>query len=212
MADIQAVIFDAFGTIVQIGNARHPYRKILKHGKAQGRRISSGDVEKIMCNPLDLKQAAAYFGITVEPAHMAEITSDLNDELASITAFKDAEACIATLKSEGIKVGACSNLAMPYGAIVRRIFPDLDAYGFSFAENVMKPDPRIYQAVLSELDVDASSTWMIGDSQRCDREGPMALGIRGHYLRRNGLLESGDFAELTAFAETVLDFKKSYQC
>lgn len=211
MADIQAVIFDAFGTIVQIGNAKHPYRKILKHGKAQGRCVGAKDVEAIMSNPLDLKQAAAYFGITVEPAHMAEITSGLNDELTSIMAFKDAKSCIATLKSEGIKVGVCSNLAMPYGEIVRRIFPDLDAYGFSFAENVMKPDPRIYQAVLSELDVDASSTWMIGDSQRCDREGPMALGIRGHYLRRNGLLESGDFAELTAFAEAVLDFKKSCQ-
>lgn len=211
MADIQAVIFDAFGTIVQIGSARHPYRKILKHGKAQGRRISSGDVEKVMCNPLDLKQAAAGFGIAVEPAQMAEIASDLNDELASVEAFHDAKTCIAMLKSERIKVGVCSNLAMPYGEIVRRIFPDLDAYGFSFAENVMKPDPRIYQAVLSELDVDASSTWMIGDSQRCDRDGPMALGIRGHYLCRNGLLESGDFAELMAFAEAVLSFKKSCQ-
>lgn len=211
MTDIQAVIFDAFGTIVQIRNAKHPYRKILKHGKAQGRRISAGDVKKVMCNPLGLEQAAAYLGIIVEPARMAVITSDLIDELASVEAFHDAKACIATLKSAGIKVAVCSNLAMPYGAIVRRIFPDLDAYGFSYAENAMKPDPLIYQAVLSELDANASSTWMIGDSQRCDRDGPRALGIRGHYLRRNGLLESGDFSELTAFAEAVLNFKKSYQ-
>lgn len=68
----------------------------------------------------------------------------------------------------------------------------------------LKPDPRIYQNVLDQLGIDASDAWMIGDSQRCDRDGPWAFGIKGHYLARAGLAGSGDFADLEAFVTAFL--------
>ncbi|WP_262384440.1 HAD family hydrolase [Pseudomonas fragi] len=66
---------------------------------------------------------------------------------------------------------------MPYGAAVDRIFPGLDAYGYSYSVGVLKPHPSIYCSVLDQLAIEPSKVWMIGDSPRCDRDGPTAQGI-----------------------------------
>lgn len=56
-----------------------------------------------------------------------------------------------TLQAEGIKIAVASNLAAPYAAPVRRLFPTVDAYGFSFAIGAMKPDPFLYRATCELL-------------------------------------------------------------
>ncbi|OSN68755.1 hypothetical protein BV349_00844 [Pseudomonas syringae pv. actinidiae] len=42
---------------------------------------------------------------------------------------------------------------------------------------------------------------MIGDSEKCDRDGPNALGIQGFLLNRQG---GNDFSDLTEFSNRVL--------
>ncbi|MBB2496483.1 HAD family hydrolase [Aquipseudomonas ullengensis] len=204
MSSLQAVIFDAFGTIVRIAKPTHPFKTLLMHGRAQGLQIDLNDAAVIMTNPFNLERAAAHFGIDIPSAEMALLQSQLDAELETIEPFPDAADCISTLKATGIKVAICSNLAMPYGAVVDELWPGLDAYGYSYAVGALKPDPRIYAVVLERLGVAARSAWMIGDSQRCDRDGPTEIGIKGHFLRRSQAKSLGDFSELAAFTDTVL--------
>lgn len=204
MPDVKAVIFDAFGTVLKIQRGSHPYRQILRRGRAQGRRVRAEDSKVIMTNPLRLREAAEHFGIMVPEEDLIRIQTALDDELQAIEPYEDAITAIQVLKSAGIKVALCSNLAMPYSTAIERLFPDLDAYAYSFAIGALKPDPIIYQNVLDQLGVDAGDAWMIGDSQRCDRDGPKAFGIKGHYLARTGSAANGDFADLKAFAAALL--------
>ncbi|SEK58488.1 FMN phosphatase YigB, HAD superfamily [Pseudomonas agarici] len=204
VSHVQAVIFDAFGTVIRIENARHPFRQLLKLGIAQGRRPRPDDASALMSHPWSLAQAADHFGIDVPPTELARIQSELDAELADIQPFADALSCIGALRAQGMKVAICSNLAQPYGTAVERIFPDLEGYGFSYEIGTLKPDRRIYDAVLTDLAVDACKVWMIGDSQRCDRDGPIALGIKGHYLNRTREGSPSDFHDLMAFKDAVL--------
>lgn len=207
---IKAVIFDAFGTVVQIPKGVHPYRQILKEGIRQGRRPKPEDAHVVMTNKLSIKGAAEHFGIEVTQERLDTIQQSLDDELASIKPYPDGQEAIELLQCEGIKVGICSNLAMPYGAAVKRLYPNLGAYGFSYEIGVLKPDLLIYRATCDLLQVELGNFFdgpgqiaMIGDSQRCDRDGPRAFGIKGFYLDRQGNGETA-FNNLVDFSKLVI--------
>lgn len=98
------VIFDAFGTLLQITNGRHPYRQILKEGIRQGRRPQPDDLRQILTCNLDLSGAADAFGIKIQPGQMADIQADLETDLCAIEAYEDGLRVIETLQAEGIKI------------------------------------------------------------------------------------------------------------
>ena len=137
---------------------------------------------------------------------MADIQRDLDADLSGIRAFDDGLQAVGRLQAQGIKVGIASNLASPYAQPVRRLYPAIDAFGFSFALGAMKPHAFMYRATCELLgvgieDVAKNHVVMIGDSEKCDRDGPCAAGIRGFVLNRHG---GGDFISLTEFADMVL--------
>lgn len=199
---IKAVIFDAFGTLVQIHEGSHPYRQILKAGVKQGRRPNPEDAKQIMTRPLSLQEAADHFGIRLPHCVMETIQNDLTSELASIQAYQDGVEAVALLKSAGFKVAVCSNLALPYAGAVERLYPALDAYVYSFEVGAVKPDVLIYAEACRQLDCAPGEAYMIGDSQRCDRDGPSEFGIHGSFLGRDGL--SVDFSDLVTFARFIV--------
>jgi HAD superfamily hydrolase (TIGR01549 family) len=192
------VIFDAFGTLLEIKKGVHPYRSLLRIGMGQGRRPKPDDSRQIMCSRWGLRETADHFHIKVPEAEMAQLEQSLQDEVEGIAAYSDAVEAVDLLISKGIKVAVCSNLAQPYGQAVRRCFPAMDAYVFSYEVGALKPDPAIYSACCEALGYTPAEAVMIGDSQSCDRDGPRDFGIQGFYLdRENG---QGDFAELESFA------------
>lgn len=204
---VKFVLFDAFGTLVRIPKATHPYRQILKESIRQGRKPRPDDLHHIMGRALSLSDAAEHFGIKIPADRMAQIQGALEAELDSIEAFEDGIRAVERLQAEGIKIAIASNLAAPYAAPVRRLYPTMDVYGFSFAVGALKPQPFLYRATCELLGAETSdaceenAVLMIGDSDKCDRDGPMAVGIRGFLLNRNG---GKDFANLDEFADAVL--------
>ncbi|MBD8707181.1 HAD family hydrolase [Pseudomonas sp. CFBP 13711] len=198
---VTTAIFDAFGTLVKIGEGTHPYRKILKLGIEQGRRPKANDAEVLMSSPMDLREAADYFGIRVESVFLSQLEADLQDELASIEAYPDGLATVAALQAAGIKVAVCSNLAKPYASAIERLYPTLDGYSFSFAVGVIKPSSKIYSHATHSVQAPPHETWMIGDSKLCDCDGPARIGIRGFFLDRKG---SGGYTTLYTFANEIL--------
>lgn len=206
---ITAVIFDAFDTTLRIGTPMHSYRRLLREGAKHGRRPSPGDLHKLMTIDAGLREAADILGIQVAATRMAEIESDLQREIESIEVFQDARDAIALLYEHGVATAICSNLAASYGPAVKKLLPDFNAYAFSYELGVIKPDPTIYRSVCHDLGVvpghlfeDAAQVAMIGDSLRCDRDGPRAIGIKGFYLNRSGTEEIRD---LMQFAKLVVE-------
>lgn len=120
---VKFVLFDAFGTLVHIPKATHPYRQILKEGIRQGRRPRPDDLHHIMARPVSLSDAAEYFGIKISADRMAEIQGALEAESDSIEAFEDGIRAVERLQAEGIKIAIVSNLAAPYAMPVRRLYP-----------------------------------------------------------------------------------------
>jgi FMN phosphatase YigB (HAD superfamily) len=109
---INAVMLDAFGTLLKIQNGVHPCRQILQRGRKQGRRPQLDDAHTLMTRRLGLAEAADYFEVKVS-----------TEDLQTIQAYPDAIDAVNLLKDADVRVAVCSNLAMPYGAAVRRAFP-----------------------------------------------------------------------------------------
>jgi FMN phosphatase YigB (HAD superfamily) len=211
---INGVVFDAFGTIARIGRRTNPYRDLIREGRRQGLALTSITSHIVMTSNLSLDEIASRLGISLTSSKHAELIHALEVELSSIEPYPDAIKAILMLQSAGIKVGICSNLASPYGPAVRSLFRTMDGYAFSFELGVMKPDPHIYSAICLQMDVvpghcfseKTGHVLMIGDSPRCDRDGPRAVGIMGFHLDRN---DQGNIHDLAKFAELVLDRNNS---
>lgn len=203
----QAILLDAFGTILQMRNGKHPYRHLLKEGLRQGRHPRPDDVHLLMTLNGGLALAAEHLGIAVAPSRLAEIEEILEQEISSIEAFPDALEAVALLQEHGRQIAVCSNLAFPYGPAVKRLLPTLEVFGFSFEIGVTKPDPLIYRTTCQMLGVEPigiageNRVIMIGDSLRCDCYGPRVVGITGIRLTR---LKPGGISDLMEFAKLVL--------
>ncbi len=203
----RAVLVDAFGTIVRIRSATHPYRALLKEGLRSGRCPKAGDVRALMTFDGDLAQAAELLQITVRSERLAQIQDALDSELHSIEAFPDALEAIQNLQAQQVRVGVCSNLAAPYGAALKRLFPKLDAYALSYEIGALKPDPVMYRRACKLLGMGIGERFgdgriaMVGDSLRCDCFGPRAVGINGLHLDRSG---AGKITDLTHFSSLIL--------
>lgn len=208
---ITAAILDAFGTTAHLTRPQHPYRQLLREGRSMGRPPRVDDLRTVMTNELSLDEAACVFGIKLTPAKLHLLEQALEEEVESIRPYPDAREAIAMMQAAGVSVGICSNLAMPYGLAVKRILPDLDGYVFSYQAGVMKPDLIIHRKTCDLLGVRPGSEFssqgrvvMIGDSPRCDRDGPRQVGISGFLLRRG---QPGGFSNLIDFARTVTGYK-----
>jgi len=205
---IKAVIFDLFGTLVEIQNRQNPYRQLLRIGVQQGRAASPIDLRSIMAINGGLSEAADFLKIQVSRAQLANLQICLDLELQSIKPFDEAIPAIELLRQHQIKIALCSNLAGPYCSVARTLFPDLDGYALSAELGLLKPEPAIYQSVCAMLDVlqgqlpgvSDAQVLMIGDSKRCDEHGPRAVGILGHYLDRKG---RGRIKNLLSFVQGI---------
>lgn len=207
---ISAVVFDAFGTIVRIGQRMNPYRELIREGRRQGIALTPESANIAMTTNLSFDDLASSLDISMTPSKREELHRRLEIELSSIEPYPDAVEAISLLNEAGIKTGVCSNLASPYGPKVREIFPHMDGYTFSYEVGAPKPDPGIYRSICSAMDVEPGHYFgdalgrvlMIGDSQRCDRDGPRVVGITGFYLDRTG---RGQIHDLVQFAQRVIN-------
>ncbi len=212
---ISAVVFDAFGTLLNLQSKRHPFRQLLKQGAGVGRRATSDDVRVLMTNPWSLKEAADQLAIRISPTRLQALQDDLDREVASITPFADGLEAVALLRAEGVRVGICSNLCEPYGAAVLQAFPEMDGYALSYEVGAMKPHALIYQSICRALAVSPGEMFddrkeqiaMVGDSVKCARDGPRAAGMLGFHLDRPG---RGAVRDLVQFAHLVIGSRRSH--
>lgn len=99
-----AVIFDAFGTLVEIRQPKHPFRQLLREGRRQGRLPRADDIRTIMTRCLSLSEAALSFGIRISPSQLAFLDQCLEEELASIRPYPDAVEAVGLLQAAGVRL------------------------------------------------------------------------------------------------------------
>ncbi len=179
MSAINAVCFDAFGTLIRYGGQRtNPYRHLLNVGpNKQTERLP------FLTRNVGVEVFADELGLS----HLIPlIRQELAIEIAGLQLFPDAALALRTIRGAGKSIAVCSNLAQEYGQIVRQLLPDLNGYIFSYEAGVVKPDPLIYGAVCEVLGSRPRDVLFIGDSKRCDLHGPQAFGMQARWLDRRG--------------------------
>ncbi|WP_111885979.1 HAD family hydrolase [Acinetobacter sp. CFCC 11171] len=180
------IVFDAFGTLVKIGQSRSPYRKLMKWLREECRKPSTQDAYIIMSNSVDIAELAKIFGKVIPTPLLGEISDDLDFELKTIELYEDTVSILKKLKNRGFKIAICSNLAMPYGERLKELFPDIyDALVFSYEIQAIKPDRKIYESIQQEFGCQMSDILFIGDNPLLDVETPIRLGMSAMLIERD---------------------------
>ena len=182
---IKAVVFDCFGTLLQIQNRKSPYRELLNLLKVHGHQPSADDAQRIMSADVGITGTPHLFGIDLSADELIGVEHKLMLELASIRPFKDAIYCLSILRQRGYRIGVCSNLAKPYHAVASALLPKVDLSLWSFEQGCIKPEPRIYQRLCNGFECQPDEILMVGDSLKHDVEGAKANGLQALHLNRS---------------------------
>lgn len=181
------IIFDVFGTLVKIEERRTPYRNLMKWLKENGRKPKPDDAKFIMSQNLNFTELVTLLGVNIPDQFMQELEHDLDEELRSIVLYEDTLATLEELKKLGFRLALCSNLAMPYGKVVSSLLPSLDAYAWSYEVGTIKPESKIYQYLIDQLECHAKDVLFIGDTPLADYSGPNEFGMSARLIdRKNG--------------------------
>lgn len=91
---------------------------------------------------------------------LSALELELYAELPTISLYPEVLSVLTALRSRGLRLGVCSNLAAPYAIPVKALLPfPIDAYAWSFDVGATKPDREIYAAICSEAsDTEAISS------------------------------------------------------
>ncbi|WP_176473782.1 HAD family hydrolase [Actibacterium ureilyticum] len=173
---IKAICFDAFGTVVEITDKRKPYRPLidgLNPAAAQALR------DRLMREDRALQSWGAALGVDLPEGQLDQVASEIAAELLSVRLRPGIDAIWADLRAQGVKIAICSNLATPYGAVLRDLLPDPpDAMILSYQVGFLKPEPEIYGCVAKALGLERAEILFIGDTPSADVEGPKAAGMQ----------------------------------
>lgn len=114
MTSPDLVIFDLYGTLIQFGVKRHPFRQILQWARQQGRSPKADDARTLMTVNDTPDMIFSLMGIYLPAQVLSELEDAINEELGSLTLFDDVLPTLNQLTDMQIPIAVCSNLAQPY--------------------------------------------------------------------------------------------------
>ena len=185
---VRAVLFDVYGTLLEIRHPLHPYQRLLDMASSRGGAVDCALARRaLMTKPMSLQEAAKWLGLQLTASESIELHNALAEELASICLYPDVAPTLKSLRHHGIKIGLCSNLASPYMEPAHRhLAPYVDVCAWSCEVGHIKPEREIFEHAISSFQVPAESVLMVGDTPSSDVEGAMAAGMSACHLDRTG--------------------------
>lgn len=191
---VDAVLFDCFGTLLQITHRSDPYR-ILRDALPS---VSTTELrETLLTRPEGPLHIARHFGHAFSDAQAADLASALAVEMDSIRPYRDTFAVLDALTAAGLRLAVCSNLSHPYVAPARELLGGyVDGFVWSCYFGACKPNPRIFAHACELLQAPPERILMVGDSPRCDILGARALGMQTAQVCR-GTVDYSDAAQLS---------------
>lgn len=178
---IEAVCFDCYGTLVEIGDKCRPYRRLLK-GLPTLKRAELR--HRLMREDRATADWPAALNLHVPNDVMAQLETDIAVECASVQLRPFLDEIWRKLRSAGLKIALCSNAASPYGSVAKDCLPDApDLAIFSYAVGAIKPEPEIYAAVSDGLGLRAAHILFTGDTMLADVDGPKNYGFQSCHIQ-----------------------------
>ena len=173
---IKAVVFDAFGTVIDYPVKLSPYALLRRHWRPE-QGFKHACLTQNIALP-DLLQQLELGRL------WPEMQTLLAEERKHLALYPEVAEVIQKLQQLQLKTAICSNLAHAYGADVRRLLPDVDATILSYEVGHAKPEMAIYAVVEQVLNLPKEQILFVGDTQRCDCDGPKAYGFQAAHLQR----------------------------
>jgi HAD superfamily hydrolase (TIGR01509 family) len=148
-----------------------------------------------------------------EPGAADEVLGAIYERVpdpASWTPYPDTFAALRGLRDAGIPVAVISNIAWDVRSVFHRNgMADLvGEYVLSYAEGVMKPDPKIFLSACQRIGVAPEHTLMIGDNEVADG-GARQIGCRFAAVERIPPADRPD-ALISALSEYGMATQTSY--
>jgi len=109
----QAICFDAFGTLVQIDNKRHPYRRVLNSLPEPLRKQLA---PQLMRKDFQFEEVLKIAKIGQDDPLRESLLKDLAEEQNSINVRPKIADILSQILKQNIPIGLCSNLATPYAS------------------------------------------------------------------------------------------------
>lgn len=190
--EIQAVVFDIYGTLVEIDD---PF---LRRGVPRLFGVSSTSWMRLVREHLlttsfpDLDTFAGFICRQLAPDRATTLhrpcMETIEHELQSVHLFDGAASLLRYLRHRGFRLGLLSNLSAAHKLAVLRLGLDelVDVATYSCDEGRTKPDPALFHTVCRRLGSDPQHTLMVGDSRRNDVEAARAVGMRALLVGAEG--------------------------
>ena len=196
---IRAVTFDVGGTLIEAWpSVGHVYAEVAaRHGvEADPAALNERFAESWRAKQNFDYSRAHWFTVVEEAfAGIAPVSAGMFDDIydhfklaVPWRVFDDVLPALEALKRKGIKLALISNWDDRLRPLLRASGLDrhFDVTIISTEVGVHKPDRRIFEAALSQLNVPAGQALHIGDALREDVEGARAAGMRTLLLDRDG--------------------------
>ncbi len=185
---IQAIAFDAYGTLCYIADPTHPFANLLKQAN-----MPASEAKRLcMTRNLSLDELVEAIAHS-EASNLIDIEQKVQQEVASIRLFCEVEETLDRLRARSMKLGLVSNLAAPYAQPVQALLGNrIDRYVWSFEVGYIKPEPAIFEALCLELEVLPHQMLMVGDSMRADVIGARGVGMSALHLVREASRRSAE--------------------
>lgn len=196
---VSAVFFDAFGTLCEIRNKRHPYKPIFKRWPAG----VAAAYQAIMTRNVSPAQLARECGCS--PATIQSIEENIQAEVNSIQLYPEVLTVLDVLKTHNILWSIVSNLALPYAQPLMNLLPYApDVCAWSCALGYRKPEIGIYDFACNKLGLSRKKVLMVGDSLENDFATPHRLGMKAAFLQRSGKHSQNSIESLTGILPLIM--------
>ena len=177
---IEAVCFDAFGTLVEITDKRQAFRPLFKALSPEKRRELK---HRFMREDRPFTHWPEVLGVEIAPMTLLEVMERMMIETGSIALRPGMVDIWARLRDERLRLALCSNLPSDYVTDLRSSLPERpEVEVLSCKVGAIKPDPAIYAAVLDGLQIEAGRVLFVGDTPRADIDGPRAAGTKAMHI------------------------------
>jgi HAD superfamily hydrolase (TIGR01509 family) len=175
--DIDLVVFDLFGTLVEIGSRRRPLAHLRRRMSPEK---SNRFRQLAMTTNMTLSEIDAELQGGATVADLVVAQTAIAHEVASVRIRPGVREMLTTLPRQ---YAVCSNLSQDYVPTLDR-FPEINpAFRvLSCQIGCMKPDPAIYAHVIEAAGVPPDRILFTGDTPAADIDGPVRSGMRAVHI------------------------------
>lgn len=182
--NVKAVIFDCFGTLMQITNPHKPYKYLYNELKKLTS-LPEDYAHWVMSKSLTLEEMEKELSIVIPLAIKSEFNKKIYLEVQSIRNFQETNLVLKKLTEKKIKTALCSNLALPYGLPAKTHTYPLNYYFLSYELGWLKPNPNLFQYCQNHLQEEKENIVFVGDNEKDDYLGAKNFGFNAYWLKRD---------------------------